>query len=74
MIRSAPHLLGGENTEEPDRAVADDRYRRAGLHIRCIGGEPGGTHDVGERQQARDQVLRRNARCGHQGAVRERDA
>src|SRR5438445_3956091 len=49
------HLLGGENAEEPDRAVADDRYRRAGLHIRCIGGEPGGTHDVGERQQAREQ-------------------
>jgi hypothetical protein len=68
------HLPGGEHAEEADRTVAHDHDRAARLHIRRVGGEPAGAQDIGGRQQARDQVVRRQARGGHQGAVRERDA
>ena len=67
------HLLGGEHTEQADRAVTDHHDRLARLHVRRIGGKPARAHDIGERQQARDQVLRGNIRSGDQGAVRERD-
>src|SRR6266849_10707768 len=69
-----PHPPGGEHSEETDRAVTDDRDRRAWLHVRCVGGKPTGAHDIGKRQQARDQVFRRNLGGGHQGTVRKRDA
>ena len=36
------HLLGGQHTEEADRAVTDDRDRHARLHVGCVGGEPAG--------------------------------
>ena len=52
------HLPGREHTEEADRAVTDDRDRPARLHVGRIGGEPAGAHDVGEREQARDEVIR----------------
>jgi hypothetical protein len=68
-----PPQLGGEHTEEADCAVADDRDGHARLHVGRLGGEPPGAHHVGQRQQARDQVIRRNIRGGHQGAVRERE-
>ena len=65
------HLLSGQHGEEADRAVTYDRDRHARLHVSRIGGEPAGAQDVGGRQQTRDQVVRRNVRSGHQGAVRE---
>ena len=68
------HLLRGEHAEQADRAVADDHDRRARLHVGRIGGEPAGAHDVGERQQARDQFVRGHIRRRHQRAVRERNA
>jgi hypothetical protein len=68
------HLPGGEHAEEADRTVAHDHDRAARPHVRRVGGEPAGAQDIGGRQQARDQVVRRQARGGHQGAVRERDA
>jgi Aldo/keto reductase family len=52
---------------------AEMANRRARHDIGCVGGEPAGAHDVGERQQARDQFVRWNIRRGHQRAVRERD-
>jgi hypothetical protein len=54
MIRPGAHPLGGEHAKQAVGAVADDRHRRARLHIIGNGGEPAGTHDVRERQQARD--------------------
>ena len=68
------HLFRGEHTETADRAVTDDRDRHARLDVGCVGGEPAGAHDVRERQQARDQVVRRNIPGGHQRAMREWDA
>lgn len=74
------HLLGGQHTEKADRAVTDDRAATddrdcvTRLQAGRVGGEPAGAQDVGGRQQARDQVVRRDIRCGHQGAVRQWDA
>src|SRR5207237_5630389 len=68
------HLLRGQHTQQSDRAVTDHCDRRTWLYVRGIGGEPPGTHDVRERQQARDQIARRNVRRGHECTVRERDA
>src|SRR5207302_6690321 len=39
-----------------------------------VGGEPAGSHDVGEGQQARDQLFRRHLRGSDQRAVGERYA
>ena len=68
------HQLGGKHAEKTDRTVADDRDRRAGLHVRGVGGEPAGAHHVGDGQQARDQVVRGRSGRRHQSAVGERDA
>ena len=59
------HLLGGKHTEEADRTVTDDGNRAAGLHVGGFGGEPAGAHDIGERQQIRDQVIRGNIPSDH---------
>src|SRR5206468_746322 len=57
-----------------DRAVADDHGRHARLDVGGVRGKPARAHDVRERQQARDEVVRRKPWGGDQGAVRERDA
>ena len=44
MIRSAPHLFGGEHGKETDRTVTDDRDGIARFYIGRIGGEPAGAH------------------------------
>jgi len=67
------HLLRGEHAEQADCAVADHSDRCAGLHHRGIGGEPPRAHHVGQRQEIRDHVIRRNIACGHERAVGERD-
>lgn len=42
-----PHLLRREDAEEPHSSIADDdRRRRTGLHVRRVGSEPAGAHDV----------------------------
>ena len=64
------HLPGGEYAEEADRAVTDDYDRRARLHVRRVGCEPAGPQNIGSRQQARDQIVRGDARRSHQRAVR----
>ena len=56
------HLLRREHAEQTDRAVADDDDRRARLDVGRIGREPAGAHHVGQRQQARDQVVRTERR------------
>ncbi len=65
------HLLSGEHTEQADGAVTDNHNRRARLHPRGIGREPAGSHDIGERQKTRDQILRRHIGSDDQGAVCE---
>src|SRR5215203_3301979 len=72
MIRSA--LLGGEHREQADGAVADDRHRLAWTGLGRHGAKPAGAEHVGGREQAGDQVLRRQARRRYEGAVSERDA
>ena len=67
-------LLGGQDAEQPDRAVADDRDGLAGAGLGGDGGEPAGAEHVGGGHQRRDQVGVRAARGGDQGAVGERDA
>ena len=67
-------LLGGQDAEQPDRAVTDDRDGLAGAGLGGDGGEPAGAEDVGGRQQRRDQVGVGLAGGGDQGAVGERDA
>src|SRR5947208_4192312 len=68
------HLLRGEDREKTHRAVADDHGRHARLDVGGVRGKPARAHDVRERQQARDEVVRRKPWGGDQGAVRERDA
>src|SRR3989442_1567800 len=46
------HLRGGEDTQQPDGAVAYDDYRRARLHVRCCGREPAGAQNAGGLQLA----------------------
>ncbi len=65
------HLPCRQHSEQADRAVTDHRDGHAGLHVGSLGGEPAGAHDIGERQQARDEIVRGYIRGGHQGAVRE---
>ena len=57
------HLSGGQDREQADRAVTDDGDRLARLDVGRVGGEPAGAHHVGERQQAGDQIVRRNLRA-----------
>ena len=68
------HLLRREHAEQADRAVADDDDGRARLDVRRVGGEPAGAHHVGQREQARDQVVRRHVGRRDERAVGERDA
>ena len=68
------HLFGGEDAEQPDRAVAHDRDCCARLHVRSNGGEPTCAHDVGNSKEARDEVGRRQFRRCDQRTVSERDA
>src|SRR5438445_1253620 len=68
------HLLRGEDSEKTHGAVADDHGRHARLDVGGVCGKPARAHDVRERQQARDEVVRRKRWGGDQGAVRERDA
>src|SRR5205823_11413719 len=67
-------LLRREHGEQSNGAVADDRDRlaRAGLGGHCA--EPAGPEHIGGREQARDQVIRRDLWCGDEGAVGEGDA
>src|SRR5215213_4769491 len=67
-------LLGGEHREQADGAVADDRHRLAWTGLGRHGAKPAGAEHVGGREQAGDQVLRRQARRRYEGAVSERDA
>ena len=62
-IRLAPICLA-DSTAAADRAVTDDCHRHAGLHVGRISGEPAGAKHIGDRQQARDQVLRRHTGVG----------
>ena len=57
------HLFGGEHAHEPDRAVADDHDRRAGLNARRVGRVPAGAEHVRSRKQARNEIVRRQTRC-----------
>src|SRR5437899_10374863 len=68
------HLLRREDREKTHRAVADHQRRHARLDGRGVRVNPARAHDVRERQQARDEVVRRKPWGGDQGAVRERDA
>ena len=68
------HLLRGEHAHEPDRAVAHDDDRRAGLHARGVGRIPAGAEHVRSGEQARDQIVRRQFRRRDQRAVGERHA
>src|SRR5205823_11839573 len=70
---SSPHLLRGNDAQKTDSAVADNGHLGPWLHVSGICREPTGTHDVGKRQQTRDQVVRSNIMCGDQRTVRERD-
>ena len=74
MIRLAAHMLGRKHTKESDRAVTDNHDGIARLHISCMGGEPAGAHNVGERQQTRHHIIRRYIGGSHQGAIGKRDA
>jgi hypothetical protein len=42
-------LLRREHTQETDRAITHDCNSHAGLHVRCVGGEPARAQDIGGR-------------------------
>ena len=67
-------LPGGQDAEQADRAVADDRDRLAGPGLGGDGGEPTGAQHVGGRHQRRDQIGVGHAGGGDERAVGERDA
>ena len=67
-------LLGGKHAEQPDRTVTDDGDRLARAGLGGDGTEPAGAEHVGCGEQARDEVVGRDVRGGHQRAVGERDA
>src|ERR671913_138557 len=67
-------LLRGEDAEESDRAVTDDRDRLAGAGLGGLGGEPTGAEHVGGRHQGGDEIRFGQAGGGDKGAVGERDA
>ena len=67
-------LLRGEDAEESDGAVTDDRDRLAGSGLSGLGGEPTGAEHVGGRHQGGDEIGFGHARGGDEGAVGERDA
>jgi hypothetical protein len=67
-------LRGGEDAAEADRAVADDDDARARLNVGADRGVPSGAHDVGQGQQAGDQVSVRLSGRSKECAVGGRDA
>lgn len=66
-------FLGGDDPGQADRPVTDDDHRGAGLDLGGDGRVPACAHDVGQRQQAGDQVVGRLVGGGDQGAVGRRD-
>ena len=68
------HLLRGEHAEETNGAVPDDCHRRTRFDIRRLGSEPAGTENIGGRQQAREQVVRREVLSRNERPIREWDA
>ena len=67
-------LLGGQDAEQADRAVTDDRDGLARAGLGGDGGEPAGAEHVGGRHQRRDEVRVRLPGGRDEGAVGERDA
>jgi hypothetical protein len=67
-------LLGGEDSHQPDSAVADHGHGLAGSGFGGHGSEPASAEHVGGGQQRLDQVRVRLPRSDHEGAVRVRDA
>src|SRR4051794_23093337 len=67
-------LPRGEDAEESDGAVTDDRDRLAGAGLSGLGGEPTGAEHVGGRHQGGDEIGFGHARGGDEGAVGERGA
>ena len=65
-------LLGGQNGEQADRAVPDhgDGLARAGFG--GDGAEPAGAENIGGGQEAGQQIVGGDIRCGDQGAVGQR--
>src|SRR6266550_626985 len=68
------HLLRREHSKEADCAITDDDDRLARLDIGGDGGKPASAENIGCCQQARDQVVRRNARRGHERPFLQRHA
>ena len=69
-----PHLLRRQHRQQAHRTVADDRDGGPRPHVGRVGREPAGAQHVGGRQEARDQVVRGDARRRHQRPVRQRHA
>src|SRR5262249_8846756 len=67
------HLFRGKNSEQADCTVTNYSNSRARFHVRCIGGKPASTHNVREREQTRNQIVRRHSRRGDKSAVGHRD-
>ena len=67
-------LFGCHHPEQSDRTVTDDNDCLAGPGLGGDGAEPAGAQHIGGGQQARNQVGRRQLRCGHQCFVGQRDA
>src|SRR5438445_7983098 len=71
MILSAPICLADSTPSKPTAPSPTTTTVEPGFNVRRIGGKPSGAHNVGERQQARHHLARRNVRGSHQGAVSE---
>lgn len=69
-----PHLLCREHAEQSNRAIADNDHGAARLYIGGNSGKPPRAHHIGERQQAWNQIVRRNARRRHKRSIRKRNA
>jgi hypothetical protein len=66
-------LAGGQDGQQPDRAITDHRDGLVWAGLGGHGAEPAGAEHIGGGQQAREQVLRRELRGGNQGAVGQGD-
>jgi hypothetical protein len=65
---------GGQDGGQPDCPVADDRHDTAAPHTSADGRMVTGRHDVGEREQRSQRLIRMaGARNPHQGASRQRN-
>jgi hypothetical protein len=67
-------LLGGHDTQQADRAVADHDDGLARTDRGGHGGEPAGSQDVGGGKEIGDHLVVRYLGGGHEGAVGEGDA